>query len=217
MNFNFYLISILFGISLFSLIATLKNGNKTYHFTLKPLTILLIIFLGIASKDFRDNSFNQLILIGLLFSFLGDILLMFGKKEFLYGMGSFFLAHVFYINAFYIVNMKFNLILFIIIFGITSAYYFYLYSTLYSYRGPVLLYSLIIGTMLYFAISHFLIDNQIVGKLIILGAVLFTISNMLLAIRQFKGNFPLSSELVYLTYYPAQYLFCLTIWTNNYI
>jgi len=214
MNFSFISLSILCGISLTLLILATKSSQRFYHYIFKPLTIVLIIFFGLFSDNIAENKYSQLILLGLLLSFFGDVFLMKGKKEFLFGMIAFFLAHIFYIIAFSVPEMKFNLFLYGIIFTISLSYYIFLFPSLDNLRIPVFLYTAVISFMLYFAISYYLVNNDLLGKLILSGAILFTISDMLLAIRQFKSDFPFSSQLVYLTYFPAQYLFCLTIWIN---
>lgn len=214
MSFSFIIFSILCAISLFLLIITNNKDDNYYYYIFKPLTIILIIIFSFFSNNIIHNPFSQYILLGLLFSFFGDVFLMQGKKEFLFGMVAFFFAHIFYIIAFNIPEMKFNIFLYGIIFIISLSYYIFLFPSLDNFKIPVFLYMSVIGLMLYFAISYYLINDNILGKLIVSGAILFTISDMVLAIRQFKESFPFSAQLVYLTYFPAQFLFASTIWVN---
>ncbi|MBC8196549.1 MAG: lysoplasmalogenase [Candidatus Marinimicrobia bacterium] len=212
MNFKLIFIT-LFSISV--LLGTIYSKhmkiNKNF-FVLKPLTLISIIIMGVLSQNIDRNILNQLILIGILFSLLGDILLMFGKKEFLIGMGAFFLTHIFYINAFILDGFHLNYIFIFFTSLFSILFYLFIYSSLNSHKIPVLIYSLAISTMLITSRSYFQLHDNINGKLILLGAILFTISDILLAIKQYKGEFPYCSTLVYLTYFSGQYFICLTMW-----
>ncbi len=212
MNFKLIFIT-LFSISV--LLSTIYSKHlKIYKnfFVLKPLTLISIIIMGVLSQNIDRNILNQLILIGILFSLIGDILLMFGKKEFLIGMGAFFLTHIFYINAFILDGFQLNIIFIFFTSLFSILFYLFIYSSLNSHKIPVLIYSLAISTMLITSRSYFQLHDDINGKLILLGAILFTISDILLAIKQYKGEFPYCSTFVYLTYFSGQYFICLTMW-----
>jgi uncharacterized membrane protein YhhN len=212
MNFELILIT-LFSISvLFGTIYSKHLKKNKNIFVLKPITLISIIIMGILSHNIDRNMFNQLIFIGLLFSLLGDILLMLGKKEFLIGIGAFFLTHIFYINAFILEGFYLGYPAIIIVPLISILFYLYIFPSLNSHKVPVLFYSIAIGIMLITAISYFSLHDNINGKLILSGAILFTISDAFLALKQYKGEFPHCSPIVYLTYFSGQYFICLTMW-----
>ena len=90
-------------IFLAELIAT-ANDLREIRFVTKPLiTIILMLFLHFAIE--KKGRFTKKIITGLLFSLFGDVLLMFAPIEqtyFMLGLGSFLIAHLFYISAFYL-------------------------------------------------------------------------------------------------------------------
>lgn len=74
----------------------------------KPLATLSVLGLGLA-LDVLDRPWGWLIVVGLLFGLLGDVLLL-GDSEpaFLGGLGSFLVGHVFYMVAFGMIGFAVN-------------------------------------------------------------------------------------------------------------
>ncbi len=66
----------------------------------KPLTTLLIIVLALIQEPNVSNYYKYFVVGGLIFSLMGDIFLMLPKDRFVAGLGSFFVALIFYIFAF---------------------------------------------------------------------------------------------------------------------
>jgi uncharacterized membrane protein YhhN len=144
--------------------------------------------------------------IGLLFSLLGDIFLMFeGELMFICGLSSFLTAHIFYIFVFYnarTTKQNKTLLLFLVFFA--SSYYSYIYKEIFIQGGyvmliAVLVYIIVITTMVYFA---YLNNNTILT----LGVTMFFISDSALAFDKFIIN-ATDSKLEYLvmsTYHIAQ-------------
>ena len=200
-----FLIIILIAGSIFAK----QFGKKKLYFALKPLTMLFIIALPLL--DFREeySPFAYLIIIGLVFSFLGDLYLLFPDKYFTNGLYSFLVAHILYIFAF---NQNVNQFCFAIILPIIL-YVFIVFTALKPKLGgmkyPVLVYILIISTMLYSALN---MDFQF-GKItfIGIGAILFTISDTTLAFNKFYKKFRLAEPIILSSYFIAQLLFAMSI------
>lgn len=194
--------------------------NQIYYpwleFISKPLIVLSLILFLLQSTKGIHLPFKKWILAALVFSWLGDILLMFSDPKpsfFLYGLVAFLTSHVFYIIAFSKPAHKALIIplykrhpwTLLIPFG----YAFYIYAELKSDLGdmsvPVLIYVVVISTMLAVAMNRY-------GKVcapsyawILIGAILFVASDSILAINKFHHSIEYSRYLIMLTYMLAQY------------
>lgn len=194
---------IIYGIIIASMIITVTmlhrhefaSNEKGIHFW-KPLSSTLMTFLLLASF-FRADSFRTeytlSLLIGILLSFGGDMSLMFmnrSKKAFKIGLVLFLAGHIAYaiaftwFSGFHSQDWISGAILFVI--GI--AIYLYLLPGLGDLKVPVLFYVMIISLMVNRAVSVFYGDffSQTQAYLITGGAVLFYISDVILALGRFR-------------------------------
>ena len=157
---------------------------------------------------------KYLLLTALFFSWLGDILLLniYGDRNlFVFGLSAFLLAHVFYIILFMkeqgaAVITKSNLRLFIaalIIVWLISIVS-YLLPYLQGMKIPVLVYVLVISLMALAALNRMRSVSTLGGVLVFLGALLFMLSDMFIAIDKFSNPFDQSRALVMSTYLAAQ-------------
>ena len=201
----------LFLLALVTNLLGTQLNNESLQYSSKPLIIpaLAIYFLnnltGITSK------LKKWIIAALLFSWAGDVLLMFQPKDeifFLLGLTSFLIAHVCYIIYFH--HVRFNeqikgkpwLLIAVVI------YYAFLINLLVPYLGamkiPVLVYGVVISFMLMLAMHMLFIKQKIAGRWMMLGASLFVISDSVLAINKFFHPFPSAGLIVMFTYGMAQ-------------
>lgn len=177
----------------------------------KPLLMpsLLFYFLGTAPQ----SPLNKYVSIALIFSFLGDTLLMFVEQNelfFLTGLISFFIAHLVYI----IINMSTKNTyekglkpqwqdIFFVLFGLV------MFSVIKSGLGemyfPALVYTVIICLMAITARKRWKKSDSTSFWLVMLGASFFLISDSLLAYREFVQEFPLNKQAIMLTYLLAQF------------
>jgi uncharacterized membrane protein YhhN len=177
----------------------------------KPLLMPLLLIGFYTASVNPGGLFFNLILTALLLSWAGDVLLQM-KGMFIPGLISFLLAHVFYIIYFRkigkgrkgIVQRKpwigIPVLIYILIF------LWQLYPFLEELKIPVTVYGITIGTMLLLAINtrHKLRNDT--SALFITGALLFVISDTLLAVNLFAMQHVVFSLCVMLTYAAAQYL-----------
>ncbi len=155
------------------------------------------------------------IIAGLVFSWLGDLLLLSRAPAiFLLGLISFFLAHVCYIVAFILVHVDWLLTLSALVVsavpGIAVA--LWLHTNLGSMKFPVYAYMVVISCMVSFAIGAW--ANSGLGNFPI-GALLFYLSDIFVARDRFrksdKWNFLIGGPL----YYAGQIFLASTlIWVN---
>ncbi len=151
------------------------------------------------------------IVLGLLFSLGGDVLLMFQSKNdifFLLGLSSFLIAHIFYIIFFHKVRVREQVNSNIVLLAIVVVYYVGLIAFLSPHLGdmklPVRIYGIVISFMFMLAMHMLFIKNKEAGKWMMLGALLFVISDSVLAINKFYQSFELAGVVIMITYGLAQ-------------
>ena len=190
-----------------------SNEGQVYFF--KPLSTLLVIAVALLSftTPGAQPAFTFWIVFGLVLSLGGDVALMFeSDRAFLIGLVLFLLAHVVYSIAFTVPNGFHPQDLpGAVLLAVGVAVYLYLRPGLGTMKGPVILYILIICFMVNRAVSTFFGDAFTTTQawLIALGAVLFWLSDLVLAINRFRRPFRLEALGLYL-YYGGQLLIALS-------
>ena len=151
----------------------------------------------------------------LIFSWLGDVLLMF-PDLFLYGLGAFLMAHICYIIGFKIAQTnpfaigKVNFIhLFFVnlpIYILAAIVYFLINPGLGPMKIPVVVYLIVIVMMVTTARERYKKTNPVSFWQVFLGGMFFMVSDGVLAINMFFKPFPESGVIVMGTYIIAQFL-----------
>lgn len=168
---------------------------------------VLIVYFHLNVRG-RYTPTRRWILIGLVFSWLGDVLL---SVAFEYGLAAFLLAHLAYIWGFSrgccwnrILRAGLPFVGPVLAYGITL--YVWFYPHLGSKYLPVLFYTTAILFMLLTALARKQWVNALTYQLTVSGAVLFVLSDSLLAIRSFVSPYPLSGLFIMGTYTLAEFL-----------
>ncbi len=165
-------------------------------FTKPALLGTLILYFVLSIRKQKSTRFGWLILGGLVLSLMGDVFLMFDADNnpyFMYGLGSFLLAHIFYAIAFTRTYLSHHTIPLLKRHGWVMiaivAYGLYFFSLIKNHLGdmlgPVLIYTLVITVMLLMAFNRYEKVSTKSFWSIALGAVLFTASDSLLAWNKF--------------------------------
>lgn len=190
--------SLLFFVVLAANILSVQFDWNIGIYLTKPLLIPLLGWMLLGS-EWKKMCW---VWIGLFFCWVGDVLLMLPMDLFLFGLASFLIAHLFYIRHFwgawkrkaqpfrtiYLAGVVLYLI------GLTAI----LTPVLGEMRIPVIVYGLVISAMLLFALHAGATDYAV-------GAVLFVLSDSVLALNKFHTSFLLAGSLIMLTYGLAQY------------
>ncbi|PNQ72191.1 lysoplasmalogenase [Hanstruepera neustonica] len=179
------------------------------HYFAKPAILISLISFYVFQSQHIEAHIRKLTLGALVFSLLGDILLMFVDQSphfFTAGLVSFLTAHVLYILVFLKArNRAKNPWLFLTILIVYGSSLFYVLK---DHLGvmllPVFFYMLVILTM---ATSAFLRKGSVrvlSYNLVLTGAILFLISDSLLAVNKFYEPLAYSNISIMFTYAFAQ-------------
>jgi uncharacterized membrane protein YhhN len=181
------------------------RGPRRHIYIFKPLTMVfiwLIAILGQASLPL----YKHIIIAGLVFSMAGDVFLMLPSDRFVAGLVAFLVAHLFYIVAFMseISALKWWPLIPLAIYGILI--YIILAPCLGKLKTPVLIYIVVILIMAWLAWERWSQTSQNGALMAYVGALLFVISDTILAINRFRKTFKLARVLNLTTYFAAQCL-----------
>ena len=189
---------------------------------------LLMIFLGVwffQKTAGAPAAAHKLTLAALAFSWLGDILLMF-KTEifFMLGLSAFLLAHLFYILTFrneiqkepgktLLRSKPYAALPLLLIF---AGLIIFLYPKIEPFmRLPVIVYACIITVMALAALNRWKKVNEMSFWPVMAGALIFMISDSIIAINKFAATFVAASFFIMLLYIIAQYLIAQGIAKNR--
>ncbi|MCF7796471.1 MAG: lysoplasmalogenase [Lentisphaeria bacterium] len=183
-----------------------KRSPAIWHYILKPLTTLGIILVVLSHAETFNNLYLQLILLGLIFCLAGDIFLMLPKDRFLPGLVSFLMGQILYASAFIRSASDFSLLigLPILIYGIWMFYL--LQPHLGQMKIAVLVYMVFILIMVWSALNLWWDIGELFAVYAAVGAVLFVISDSVLAWNRFVSSHPLYRPLILGSYFIAQFL-----------
>lgn len=182
---------------------------KHFHYITKPLLVSSLILFFLQHYRHNDTNTKQLVLSALIFSLLGDILLMFTETNSLFFIGgliAFLMAHIMYILVFIKKrNMtKKALPFMLLLLGYGIGIFYILKDGLGDLFMPVIIYMLVILTM---GTTAFLRKGSVPKNSYILvfsGALFFIISDSLLAFNKFYHPLPLANVWIMTTYALAQ-------------
>lgn len=206
-----YLLTLLVLLSAIFCIRVKYKKIKNQLLIFKPLTLILILLIATVFPAI-EPSYKIFIVSGLLFSLLGDFFLIFPEQHFKKGLIAFLIGHICYIIAFSVsTGFHFTSWLFL---PITAVGILYLRIIL-PYSGkmkiPIIIYVIIIMIMGWVAIERFHNDPILRTILPAIGAVLFMISDAVLALNKFRKPF-FSAELIILsTYFTAQWFLAVSV------
>jgi uncharacterized membrane protein YhhN len=184
--------------------------NQVYLF--KPLTTILILLIAVQASTPEPALYKYAIIAGLVFSLAGDIFLMLPSDQFIAGLVSFLVGHLFYIRAFTLgTGFGFNwwllppfVVFGVVIFRILSPH-------LGKMKVPVIAYMAVILVMAWQAWERLAQTGQIGSVLASVGAVFFVVSDSALALDRFRGRFESARAVALSTYYAAQWLIALSV------
>ncbi|HEX8651363.1 MAG TPA: lysoplasmalogenase [Pyrinomonadaceae bacterium] len=189
-----------------------STGTRRDVYIFKPLTMVWIIMIALLEKNPVPSSYKYLILAGLVCSLMGDIFLMLPSDRFIPGLLSFLFAHLFYIAAFSSGKPQLYALWYAIPFLVYGGVMLWLlFPHLGRMKLPVIIYMLVILVMAWRALNMWRETEQVWSELAFFGALLFTVSDSILALNRFRGRIDYSEFYILSTYFTAQWLIALSV------
>ncbi|MDG1330099.1 MAG: lysoplasmalogenase [Flavobacteriaceae bacterium] len=161
----------------------------------------------------NTKQLNKYFVLGLFFSFLGDLLLLgTGEVYFIFGLLFFLIAHLFYIimvlrliparkpKNFIMASVPF-LLLFFILMNI-------LFAGLGSMKIPVIIYAMTISFFGIVSLLLYLETKTKISLILLVGVLIFISSDSILALNLFYKTQSFYPLLIMMSYVLAQYLIC---------
>lgn len=207
---------LLFWVLVLTDLLAILPGLIWLHTIAKPLLIPCLVLLIYAAN--RRVTGKAIIVIGLFFSWLGDVFLLFENRNplfFIFGLASFFITHLCYIIYFLSTNptapsyIKKHPIFILLTLCYGAGLVWVLFPFLGTLKIPVIAYAAVICCMLLCSIHIYLSVPTPNNQYFIAGALLFVLSDSLLAVNKFYQPIPLAGIWIMLSYCAAQYLIVL--------
>jgi uncharacterized membrane protein YhhN len=209
---NIYLVAIFLFILMIHIWGQ-YTGNEWLEKLTKPLLIPVLAGYFLWSTKSFASGLKKWIAGALFFSWAGDLLLMFVSSDsdfFLAGLAAFLVAHICYILFFHVIRVqgkiKGKLFLLLLVFIYYVGLMTILSPWLGSFKLPVRIYGVVICFMLMLAMHMLYIKNKKAGWDMFSGALLFILSDSVLAVNKFYIPFAEAGVIVMLTYGFAQLL-----------
>lgn len=204
-------------VSMGVLLAEVGDADLVYLICKPAIMIMLGLHYGMMQRD-QGQILSKSVVLAIIFSCAGDTLLMFQEKDgsfFMFGLGAFLVAHIFYILAYRqhqssdtsneLQGLQKIRYAFPIILSGTGLVVI-LYSRLGEMKIPVLIYAIVLTGMVLAALFRFGKTSSSSFALVFGGAILFMISDSLIAINKFLEPLPMAGIWIMVTYIVAQYL-----------
>ena len=203
-------------IVLAEIICANTNSLTMLHYFTKPAILIALIVFYLSQCKNLEAKTKWLTFLALLFSLLGDILLMFDNKSenfFISGLIAFLTAHVMYILVFLKKKKltKHTAIFVILLLIYALVMFYFLKNGLGDLLIPVIVYMAVILSMILTAFLRKESVPKISYYLVFVGALFFVISDSILALNKFYKPLPFEGISIMFTYALAQLFIVLGI------
>jgi uncharacterized membrane protein YhhN len=182
------------------------NHHNVISIIFKPITMVLIISMLFTNGNNLEG-FTLFVFWGLMFSLLGDIMLLKPWYKFELGLAAFLVGHIFYFTAFISYKgMDWDILPLLPLIGFAL----WLFRMIKPHLGKLLIpvgsYMSVILLMVWQGMGFWLSEKNTFGLLIGSGTFIFCVSDSILAYQRFMRRFKCGNTLILVTYYIAQYL-----------
>jgi len=190
-----------------AVLVTILSGQSSLYMLVKPLLMVSLLFY-FTTGSMGYPKWRIPVMFALIFSWLGDVLLL-SDDLFMAGLAAFLVAHIFYIVAYHKTGAASGELkpmdsIKLAVLGVI------LIAVLYPHLGgmliPVLVYAMVLLGMALWAHKRRGATSARSFMLVSSGAILFVISDGLIAVNKFAVEIPAERILVMSTYIAAQYL-----------
>ena len=190
-------------------------NHEMLAFSTKPLLMVTLVLIYLTSVKKPSFWFVS----ALFFSFWGDVLLLFKEQYFVFGLASFLLAHILYIkiSASFLKKIKLQKVVLV-----SLPFVVFLIGLLYLIKNnlgdmliPVVVYGITISSFGAVTLLNYVQEKSTSNLWLFLGAIIFIISDSLIAINKFYEPKEIYGLTIMATYIVAQYLICKAVISKN--
>lgn len=196
--------------------------KSNYSLLLKALTASGFVAIGLVNLIYtlvlkKKSAFPALTFAGLVLCMAGDMILF---NNFILGAAVFVLGHIVYIAAYcFFKKPCFKDIIPCAVIAVASVAFLMLYPA-FNFGSAVmtavaLVYALVISFMLGKAVSNVFGKRDTVSAILVLGSLLFFVSDIALAFNIFGGSPAWSNTLCMFTYFPGQCIIAFSLYLYN--
>jgi uncharacterized membrane protein YhhN len=212
------LYTVIAAIEIFSAV----NEKIGWVYVFKPALLVALLLWSVLSPDLRIIKAKKIFLAGMVFACMGDIFLMLPNEYFMAGLGCFLVMQWLYTYVF--VQERDESLTLSFYLGTLAPILFLLIGLNYvvlsaisddALAFAVILYAVSIATMALFAFLRKRKGFEMSHTKVACGAMLFLISDALLAMDRFVAPIPESTIWVMSTYAAAQYLIVVGMQRNT--
>jgi uncharacterized membrane protein YhhN len=198
---------VLYAVTAAVMLTGLALDLKPLYVAAKPLLMVMLLLHFLTSSQ-TYPAWRHLVTMALAFSWAGDVFLI-SADWFVAGLAAFLVAHVFYIAAYQKTgagdgDLQPLVVLAFAIYG--GLLLWFIYPGLHDLKAPVITYALVLLGMGVWAFKRRRGTNRTSFSLVATGAVLFVLSDSLIAVNRFASAVPAERILVMSIYLTAQYL-----------
>ena len=213
-----YFLSVLLIFSLVFLIYSKNKEDNLKILVSKTSTSLLFVLIAVfAILNIGYTSYAIIMLVGFIFCFAGDILILDKKNtpRFILSIASFLTGHIFFISAFTaLMGLSYLDVIFALaLFLLAVITYIKIGFRLGKFLIPVVCYAIVISFMVVkaFSLVYLGYPSQIKTVLVVIGATFFFLSDILLVFLVFKKYSKKGSAINLILYYIGQMLLAYSI------
>lgn len=190
--------------------------NHTLEYFLKPLLMINLMLWYWINAPKPAGKLTIIVLVSLFFSCCGDVFLMIKPTSqilFISGLVSFLVAHLLYIRAYRLTSLPITqgifrkswwLLIPFVVFEIALLYL--LSPNLMDLAIPVSVYATVLLLMAVYALNRYGVVPEISFRAVFIGALVFVVSDSLIAINKFYQPVPLARVWIMGTYCLSQWL-----------
>ena len=199
------LILLFFGLGLYY-VFFFETIDSSLKMVFKLLPMILLIALAFLTKVQVKSPYYWLISIGLIFCAVGDYTL----QWFIIGLSFFLVGHIFYIFAFRSTNQQNTPMYVKIVLALYGAVMMFWIAGSLLKKGDTVL-AIAVTAYIFVILTMGWTSFRTGSKFAVIGAILFIVSDSVLAINRFMVDVPASHILIMFTYYGAQFFLMLSI------
>ena len=191
------------------------------HFLFKPLTTILILLRVLRIPHPASPRYRRAIITGIALSLCGDVFLMLPASVttagFMLGLGSFLVAHLFFLRALTVDVRLFSKPLIVLLFALVGAVNLAILwpGLAAGLKVPVVAYIVCLIAMASQAVTRYLHLRTRASRLAAIGSVFFMLSDTILAYDKFHAPIYASALLILATYYTALLLIADSVATDD--